>query len=345
MSLIKVGILRGGPSSEYDVSLKTGTYIMNLLRHTDLSSTYVPVDIFIDKKGTWHIDGMPLTPEAALQRVDIIFNALHGEFGEDGKVQNILNSFSMPFTGSNALTSSLAMNKSLSKEQFKAHGIKTPYYKDLFVDKTEDLEPLAHDLFRSFPMPVVVKPRGMGSSIGVTHATNFQELIEAIDHARQFSNDIIVEEFITGKEIISGTIEDFRGSDIYPLMPVEVKHHIDHTGQPKENRHNGKKNHIFDYASKQSGQYDHHVPAQLTAEEKQQIRDILERVHTGLGVDHYASADFIVSPTRGVYLLEVNTQPGLSEHAPFLKSLEAAGVKATDFLKHLLELAVRRKHA
>jgi D-alanine-D-alanine ligase len=343
MAIIKVGILRGGNSSEYEVSLKTGKRIIDLLRSSDMSQLYTPVDIFIDKKGEWHIDGIPLKPEAALKKVDVIFNALHGENGEDGKIQKILQAFSIPFTGSNSLTSAVAMNKSMAKEQFKAHGIKTPYYKDLFVNKTDNLEPLAHDLFRSFPMPVVVKPRGLGSSIGVTHATNFQELLEAIDHARQFSPEIVVEEFISGKEIISGTLEDFRGNDIYTLMPVEVKHHLDPQGEHKEGRQKGKKDHIFDYATKQSGLFHHQVPAQLTSEEKAQINDILRRVHTGMGIDHYSSADFIVSPTRGVYLIEINTQPGLGEHSPFLKSLEAAGVKAHEFLKHMLNLAMRRR--
>lgn len=341
MTHMRVGILRGGPSSEYEVSLKTGKQILDLLRHTELSNTYIPVDIFIDRKGVWYVDGIPLTPEAALKKVDIVFNALHGEFGEDGKVQKILEAFSIPFTGSGALTSAMGMNKSLSKEHFKAHGIKTPYYKDIRVDKTDDVEPLAHDLFRSFPMPVVVKPRGLGSSLGVTHATNFQELLEAIDHARQFSNDIVVEEFITGKEIISGTLEDFRGQDVYPLIPVEVHHHRNPVGDQKENRVQGKQ-HIFDYMSKQSGDFYHHAPANLTSEEKKEIEHILKGLHKSFGADHYLSADFIVSPKRGVYLIEVNTQPKFGEHAPFLTSLEAAGVKVHEFLRHLLDLALRR---
>lgn len=341
MSLIKVGVMRGGPSSEFDVSLKTGKKVLDLIRHTELSKTYKGIDMFIDKHGLWHVDGLPNTPEEALKKVDVIFNALHGEFGEDGKVQNILKTFSMPFTGSDALTSSLAMNKSMAKAQFKAHGIKTPYHKDLFVDKTQDLEPMAHDLFRSFPMPVVVKPRGLGSSLGVSYAGNFEELIGAIDHARQFSQDIIVEEFITGKEIIAGTIDDFRGNDIYTLMPVEIKHTHSPSGEKIES--NLKKKHIFDYAAKQSGFFQHKVPADLTAEEKEQIIAILKKLHSGLDIKHYASADFIVSPRRGVYLLEVNTQPSLADNSPFLSSLEAAGVKAHEFVKHLLELATKRK--
>lgn len=338
MSHIRVGVLRGGKSSQYDLSLKSGKRVLDLLKHEDLAKQYVPVDIFIDKQGTWHIDGVPHTPSSALKKVDLIFNALHGEFGEDGKIQKMLETFSMPFTGSNALTSAMAMNKALAKQQFKAQGIKTPYHKEIFVDKTENIEPLAYDLFRSFPMPVVVKPRSMGGSLGVTHATNFAELIEAIDHARQYSNDIIVEEYISGKEIISGVVQDFRGQDMYTLMPVEVRSHLTPHGELKE----GKKKGIFDYISKHSGVFHHKVPAELTQEEKEQIDAILKRVAPTLGVNHYASADFIVSPKRGVYLLEVNTQPSLSEHSPFLHSLEAAGVKAHEFLRHLLDLALRR---
>lgn len=328
MSLIKVGVLRGGPSSQYDVSLKTGKHILGLLKHPDLAKVYEGKDILIDKKGVWHMNGMPIEPYEAIKHIDIVFNALHGEYGEDGKVQHLLEAFAIPFTGSRTFTSSMTMNKAITKDYLKRHGIKTPYHKELQLDKTENLELIAHNLFRSFPMPVVVKPRGLGASLGVSHASNFEELIKALDHARLFSNDIIVEEYVTGKEIISGVIDDFRGVHPYTLMPVEIKHHD-----------SNKK--IFDWASKQSGQTDFRAPAHLTGAERKAIDDALKIAHKALDIRHYATADFIVSPKRGVYLIEVNTQPSIHEHAPILHALKAAAVKEYEFLKHLLTLAVR----
>ena len=327
MSLIKVGVLRGGPSSEYDVSLKTGKRIIDILNHPDLASVYKPIDIFIDKKNVWHVDGAPQGPYDALKKVDIVFNALHGEYGEDGKIQHLIEAFAIPFTGSRALTSSMSMNKSLAKEQFKIHGIKTPYHKEFSFDKTESLDKTALDVFRTFPMPVIVKPRGLGSSIGVSYASNVQELVAALDHARLFSSDIIVEEYITGKEIISGIIDDFRGVHPYTLMPVEVEY-------------TDKKAKFVDWASKQSGQVTYRAPARLTDDEKKTIKESLEKIHKGLDLRHYATADFIVSPKRGVYLLEINTQPGLGAKTPFMQSLEAAGIREHEFVAHIIKLAL-----
>ena len=329
MSLLKVGVLRGGPSSEYDVSLKTGKHILDILKHPDMANVYQGIDVFIDKKGIWHVDGMPLEPYEALKRIDIVFNALHGEYGEDGKVQKLLEAFAVPFTGSRALASSMMANKKMAKDHFKANGIKTPYHKELLLDRTQDLEPLAHDLFRTFPMPVVVKPRGLGSSLGVSHASNFSELLSALDHARLFSKDVIIEEYITGKEIISGIVDDFRGADPYTLIPVEVKH-----ADPKTK--------ILDWATKQSGNVDYHAPANISDEEKQSIDRTLKILKESLGLSHLALADFIVSPKRGVYLLEVDTQPHIHEQAPLLRALAAAGIKEHELVAHLLRLAKER---
>lgn len=379
MALIKVGVLRGGPSQEYEISLKTGKHILNMLAKEPLAKTYKGVDIFIDKEGIWHIDGLPFAPEAALRQVDVIFNATKGEYGEDGKLQQVLETFKMPFVGTKAYGSAVALNKSLAKEHFKKHGIKTPYSKELNLEHGDDLHPLAFDLFRSFPMPVVVKPKGLGSSLGVAYASTVEELVEALDHARGFSSEVIVEEYLTGKEIISGFIDDFRGRDIYHLFPVEVKPHKPHISEVemvapetvdgikfsdlsdeeqalalehhkekellrqnamKKQMEKHKKHNIMDWASKHSGTYDHESPANLSADEKREIEEAVLGAKHALGLRHFASADFIVHPRRGVYLLEINTQPGLHEHSPIYKALDAAGVGHHEFLDRLIRLAL-----
>lgn len=382
MTRIKVGVLRGGPSREYETSLKTGKQILQMLNSEPLSEHYKGIDIFIDKESVWHIDGIPHTPEKALRKVDVIFNATKGNFGEDGKVQRILESFSMPYVGTSTYGSSVALNKTLAKEHFKKAGIKTPYYKELHLDHTEDLQPVALNLFRTFPMPVIVKPRGLGSSLGVSFASNVDELVEALNHARGFSEEVLVEEYLTGKEIISGFIDDFRGKDLYHLFPVEVKPQdatlfgektekkMGPLSIPEEDEKTAeltvsdlspeelalarmhapepevivpkKKHSIFDWIAKHIGSYEHQSPANLKNEEKEAIEAAIKAAREALGLRHFATADFIVHPRRGVYLLEINTQPGLHEHSPIYKSLDAAGVKHHEFLDHLLRLALRR---
>ena len=333
----KVGVLRGGPSQEYDISLTTGKHILNLLKKEPLCEEYEPVDIFVDRDSVWHINGAPMTPEEAVSKVDVLFNAMHGAYGGDGRVQGILDSFAKPYTGTKALGSAMALNKALAKEQFKNLGIKSPYYKEIKIGLDEDVEPIAHNLFKSFPMPVIVKPRSSGSSLGVAVAKNFHELISALEHTRGFSEEIVVEEYLTGKEIISGFIEDFRGQDVYHTLPLQVKH--DGVGG---SFHADKSGH-FDWASKTSGVYNYETPAMISAEEKGIIESAVKSIKESFNLKHYATFDFLIHPKRGVYLLEVNTQPSLQEESTLFKSLGSVGVKAHEFLGHVLKLAMGKK--
>lgn len=322
----KVGVLRGGPSQEYDISLTTGKHILSLLKKEPLCDEYEPIDIFVDRDGVWHINGAPITPEEAVSRVDVLFNAMHGSYGGDGRLQMTLDSFAKPYTGTRALGSAMALNKSLAKEHFKNLGIKSPFYKEIKVKTDDDVTPIALNLFKSFPMPVIVKPRSSGSSLGVSVAHNFNELIEALEHTKGFSEEIVVEEYLTGKEIISGFIEDFRGQDIYNTIPVHVKH----------DSH-------FDWASKNSGVYNFETPAVISNEEKGIIENAIKSIKNQFNLRHYGTFDFIIHPKRGVYLLEVNTQPSLQEEATLFKSLSSVGVKAHEFLGHVLKLALGKK--
>ena len=328
-SKTKVGVLRGGPSQEYDISLTTGKHILSLLKKEPLCEEYEPVDIFVDRDSVWHVGGVPMTAEEAVSKVDVLFNAMHGSYGGDGRLQGILDSFAKPYTGTTALGSGIALNKSLAKEHFKNLGIKSPYYKEIKIKLGEDVTPIALDLFKSFPMPVIVKPRSSGSSLGVFVAKNFNELISALESTRGFSEEIVVEEYLTGKEIISGFIEDFRGQDIYHTIPLEVKYE-------KGSNH-------FDWASKTSGIYDYNVPAVISDEEKGIIENAIKSIKESLNLRHYGTFDFLIHPKRGVYLLEVNTQPSLHEESTLFKSLGSVGVKAHEFLGHILKLAMRRK--
>jgi D-alanine--D-alanine ligase len=145
MSRIKVAIVRGGPSREFDISLNTGKMVAEQLA----SDLYEPIDIFIDKKGVWHRGGIPFAPERALSHADVVFNALHGAYGEDGTLQQILDRYGIPYTGSGAFASALGMNKVLTKQYLTSFGIKTPYFK--VVSPSANLEQDLVEIFRSLP--------------------------------------------------------------------------------------------------------------------------------------------------------------------------------------------------
>lgn len=322
MQKLRVGVLRGGPSSEYEISLKTGG---NVLRNLS-EEKYAPQDIFISRDGVWHVRGLETTPERALQHVDVVFNALHGEYGEDGTVQKILTAFHIPYTGSGAFASSLAMKKPSAKEVVSRAGVQTPLH--IVVERSLNLEEIVLEIFRSFPQPVIVKPVNLGSSLGVVFVGSFQELLDAVTEALRVASSVLVEEYIRGKEVTSGVIDNFRGEKHYTLLPIEVV-------LPKGKR-------CFDYDAKYNGACTLRCPGNLSSGEKLRIRDTTRRVHEALGLSHYSRSDFIVTP-RDIYFLEANTLPGLTESSLVPLALKEAGSSMPEFLDHVINLAIARK--
>lgn len=323
MSRTKVGVLRGGPSSEYEVSLKTGSAVLKNLAHEKLAEKYEALDIFIDRDGVWHIAGAPIPAHKVLTRADIFVNALHGEYGEDGKIQTLLDYHNAKYTGSRSLASSVGMNKVLAKNAFKKAGIKTPYH---IVIAERKYNPL--DIFRSFPMPAVVKPVSAGSSVGISIVRTFGDLQPAIEAAFKIGDEVLIEEFIPGVEATVGVIDNFRGEELYALPPIEIRHSRD----------------FFDYEAKYSAADTQEiVPGRFTDEQKAELIRLAREVHSVLGLRHYSRTDFIVSPRRGVYVLEVNTLPGLTEASLVPKALAAVGSNLPEFLDHIIGLALEGK--
>jgi D-alanine-D-alanine ligase len=208
-----VGVLRGGPSSEYDVSLKSGAAVLEVLDR----EKYEPRDIFIDRNGQWHMHGIGVPPEKALFGADVAFNALHGHYGEDGQVQRLLEQLGVPYTGSGALESATAFNKHLTKQEADKFGVKTAH--SIVVEHTGDNEAAAMRIFRTFPHPAIVKPVTGGSSVGMTIAENFEQLQHALDNAFNFAPQALVEEYIKGRDATVGVIQNFRNEPTYALLP------------------------------------------------------------------------------------------------------------------------------
>ncbi|MES3030795.1 MAG: D-alanine--D-alanine ligase [Patescibacteria group bacterium] len=323
MHKIRVGVLRGGPSSEYDVSLKTGAAVLENLS----PDIYHARDILIDKQGVWHVGGIQVEPHTALEHVDVVFNALHGQYGEDGKVQHILEFNGVPFTGSNSFASAIGMNKELSKNVYKKAGLKTPQSR--LVERGHDLENERREIFKLFPLPLVVKPTAAGSSIGVAIVKDFTSFSEALEEAFKHGDTVLVEEYIQGKEATCGVIDHFRDQVHYALPPIEVR-------PPKGN--------FFDYKAKYGEDHaEKIVPGNFTEAEKKELEKLAILAHQALGLRHYSRSDFIVHPRRGIFILETNTLPGLTQDSLVPTALASVGSSLSHFLHHLVELAISRK--
>ncbi|HQF40699.1 MAG TPA: D-alanine--D-alanine ligase, partial [Candidatus Paceibacterota bacterium] len=320
-SLIRVGVMRGGLGSEYEVSLKTGATVLEYLPR----EKYQPRDILITKDGQWHMDGFGIEPARLRNSLDVVFNALHGEFGEDGQVQTLLDNTMLPYTGSGRLASALGMNKVAAKEIISRAGLKVPRGVHLKFKPETNAEAVAYDVFLKISPPWIVKPVGRGSSVGVFLAKTFDDLVVAVSECFKISEVILVEEYIRGREATCGVVDDFRGHKTYPLLPIEI-------APPA-----GKK--FFDYEAKYSGQSTEICPGQFSVGEKRELGELAAAVHKLLGLKHYSRTDFIVSP-RGIYILEVNSLPGLTAESLVPKSLAALGVPLPHFLDHVVSLAL-----
>ncbi|MCX6712740.1 MAG: D-alanine--D-alanine ligase [Candidatus Vogelbacteria bacterium] len=320
MSQIRVGILRGGPSSEYEVSLKTGASVL-----AALPPDYKKEDILITKDGLWHFRGAPLNPLNLPDYIDVALLALHGEYGEDGQVQKMLEDMSLPFTGSGSLGSALGMNKIHTKKHLVDSGVRMPRH--VLALEGDDPRDRAGEAFAKFSPPYVVKPADRGSSVGLFIVKNAHELAQAVQNCFQYSDRVLIEEFVRGKEATCGVVENLRGEEIYVLYPTEI------VPPPKR---------AYDYDAKyQSEETNIFCPGRFSDEEKAEISRLAVLAHQKLGLRHYSRSDFIVSP-RGIYYLETNTLPGLTDHSLLPKALSAVGIAYPDFLDHLVRLALER---
>lgn len=321
MNKLNIAVIRGGVSSEQPVSLKTGWSLLSSLDQ----DKYNKIDIIIDRNGKWYRNSRQVPLDEAFVGVDMVLNGLHGSFGEDGKVQSILESFNIPFSGSDSISSALGMNKALSKEIYKNVGLKTAY--SIVVDRDNFSDYTARDIFSNFPIPAIVKPVSSGSSVGINIARDFISLKRALQEAFIEDEKVLIEEFISGREATCGVIDSFRERDIYSLLPVEII-------PPQESG-------FFDLKCKYDGSTKEVCPGNFSPEESKYIQDMSVLAHKSLGLKDYSRSDFLVSK-RGIYILETNTLPGMTKESLFPKSLEAVGSNISEFLDHIIQIKVGR---
>lgn len=326
MSRTRVAVLRGGPSSEYDVSLKTGSAVLQNLSE----EKYAPQDVLIDKAGVWHMRGCPRSPATILQNIDVVFNALHGEFGEDGKIQKILHRYGVPYTGSGISSSAVCMNKFTTKDVLEPfrEALDLKFAKHKVVYPSESFDGDVLNVFATFTKPIVVKPVVGGSSVGVSITDERATLLERAHNVLEHSPGVFFEEYVKGKEATCGVLEGFRGQSLYALLPIEIRPAAGHE--------------FFDYEAKYGGASEEICPGNFRNDESEKLQNLAKGVHEALGLRHYSRSDFIVTP-EGIYFLEVNTLPGLTEESLVPKALQAVGCSFPLFLDYLVELALRRE--
>jgi D-alanine-D-alanine ligase len=282
-------------------------------------------DIYIDKEGQWHDRGRPIEPDRVLRQVDVVLLGLHGEYGEDGEVQKLLERFGVPYAGADSFGSYLAMHKVMAKARAREAGLLTPEYK--YLEKREDAIEMTKEIIRTFHQPVVVKPVGWGSSVGVSIVGGYAPVLSAIE--KLFDDgapSVIVEEYIRGQEATAGVVEGLRGESLYALPVVEI---IPPAGD------------FFSYGAKYSGETREVCPGNFSRVAREEIQRVAKVIHRALGLRHYSRSDFIVAP-KGIYYLETNTLPGLTTESLMPKSLTSVGVTLRDFLTHLVNLALSR---
>lgn len=274
----RVAVLMGGPSAEREVSLRSGRAVAEGLRQAGYEVAEVDVKIA----------AIDLPPQ-----VEAVFIALHGEFGEDGQVQDILDRQKIPYAGSGAVASRMAFDKVHSKRIMMAHGIPSP-----------DFEVLRSGGRRNLPLPVVVKPVRQGSSFGCHKVTVEAEWPEALADALSYNGEALVELYIDGKELTVGIVDD----EVLPVIEIRA---------PNSN---------YDFFAKYTkGATEYLVPAPIDADVARRCQDLSLQTYRALNGCGLGRVDLRMSPDGRMYVLELNTIPGFTETSLLPKAAQAAG--------------------
>ena len=306
-----IGILMGGCSSEREISIKSGT---GALRALTESGCHVSA---VDLKTENRDEVIAVLKQA---KIDMAFIALHGRFGEDGRIQEILESMGLPYTGSGSKASHVAMNKILTYETLRKNNIRVPQYL-MFEKLSNGIEEKVKAVFGG--KPVVVKPSCEGSSFGITILVDYADLSKAISDAFAYGNEIIVEGYIKGKELTVGIL----GNKLLPVVEIRPK------------------NFFFDFIAKyQSGMTEYIVPAEISLSMAQQIQQVAWRVHQSIGCRHLSRVDFILDEENIPWALEINTIPGMTATSLLPKAAAAVGINFNELCLTLARLAYEREN-
>lgn len=305
----RIGILMGGPSTEREVSLISGKAVYEALKQLGLEATAIDITTDNIKENIRLIKS---------HRINCAFLALHGHFGEDGQIQEILDILKVPYTGSGALSSKLAMDKITSRKVFEVYGLAVPRYK--LHDRISYNRNLK--IHNTLNLPLVVKPATHGSSIGVSFVNKKEDLGKAADWAFSFDERILIEEYIAGREITVGILDD-KALPVIEIIP---------------------KKEFFNYEAKyQLGMTDYVVPAELEENVAERIKYTAVLAHRLLGCFGCSRVDMILGKDNTPFILEVNTIPGLTSTSLLPKAAKTVGIEFSQLCLKLIELAYEKR--
>ena len=303
-ALGKVAVLMGGSSAERDVSLMSGSGVLQALRASGVDAH--PFDPAYNDLGDLKRHGY--------QRC---FIALHGRHGEDGTVQGALELLGIPYTGSGVLASSIAMDKIMTKRLWRAEGLPTPDWR-LVANAAETEQAL-----QALGAPMIVKPAREGSTIGLTKVTDASQCAQAYALAARYDPEVLCEQFIDGDETTCPILGEGASAQALPVIRIEA---------PQGN---------YDYEHKYfTDDTQYHCPSGLPEAEEQAIQTLVVQAFRSLGCRGWARADIMIRASdRQPFLLEINTSPGMTGHSLVPMSARAAGISYEDLCLHLLAQA------
>jgi len=307
-ALGKVAVLMGGASAERQISLMSGTGVLEALRSQGVDAhAFDPAEREL--------------VELKREGYTRCFIALHGRFGEDGSVQGALELLRIPYTGSGVLASAIAMDKVMTKRVWIAEGLPTPRYQWLAPDQRD------REHVRAVPdalgLPLIVKPPREGSSIGITKVAGYSQMQDAVTLAAKYDPDVLCEEFIEGEEVtcpVLGSGADARALPVVKIVAPEG---------------------AYDYQNKYfTDDVTYLCPSGLPAAEEQEIQRIVVQAYRTLGCRGWGRADLMIRASdRKPFLLEMNTSPGMTSHSLVPKSARVAGLSYEALCLHILSLA------
>lgn len=350
---INVAVLMGGRTAEHEVSINSGKMV---IQNLDLSR-YNVKPITITREGRWIVpqgyltDGarvteflpryvaddaaggalVPMETGSALSRtasekVDVVFIAMHGPYGEDGTIQGLLEILDLPYTGSGVEASAVSMNKIRSKEIYIHHRIPTPRY--LVFEEHEWRKKkgkIIERVERRLGYPCVPKPPRLGSSVGIKIPTDRESFVEAVELVFRYDSGVLIEQFISGREITSPVLGNKPGLKPIALPLVEIV--------PRTSTY-------FDYEAKYApGGSDEITPAGLDEDMTKKAQRLGVKAHQALGCGGLSRTDMILDGDK-LYVLETNTIPGLTEASLFPKAARAMGMSLSQLFSHLIEIAL-----
>jgi D-alanine-D-alanine ligase len=295
----KIALLCGGPSSEREVSLRSGSAVLRALR--TLGAEALAID---PRNGEFDL------PEGT----DLVFNALHGTFGEDGNVQEMLEEKGVPYTGEGVDGSRIAFNKIESKKRFVECGVPTAPY---LTFRRGDLV--------DFELPFVVKVPCQGSSVGIYIVKERSEAAPALDKAFAQSETILIERYVSGRELTIGIL----GKSVLPIIEI----------RPQGGFYSYENKYTW---TNRGGAAEHECPARLNPAESKTVREVALAANAALGLEVYSRVDVILNQNHGPQVLEVNTIPGMTETSLLPEAAAAAGISMAELCLRIVRLSMER---